>query len=185
MPNDKIGMRGQSAACQGRERIFAMAGLPLENVAGHPFLSERRMQSILAGYGLRATRQRIGLIKLLFGGGNRHVTADVLAAEAQAVRMPMSLRQSIMFSIFSPKSGLCAAYRSKPGVWCSTPIRRIIVISFSKIRAEFQTFPLMPFVWPSMSRRRRAMKSRKSMSWCGFGRSPRPLRRPAWKFALE
>ncbi|MGP8232084.1 MAG: iron response transcriptional regulator IrrA [Methylovirgula sp.] len=68
-----------------------MAGLPLENVAGHPFLSERRMQSILAGYGLRATRQRIGLIKLLFGGGNRHVTADVLAAEAQAVRMPMSL----------------------------------------------------------------------------------------------
>jgi Fur family transcriptional regulator, iron response regulator len=68
-----------------------MAGLPLENVVGRAVLSERRMQSILAGYGLRATRQRIGLIKLLFGAGNRHVTADVLAAEAQAVRMPMSL----------------------------------------------------------------------------------------------
>ncbi len=68
-----------------------MTGLPLENIVGRPVLSERRMQSILAGYGLRATRQRIGLIKLLFGAGNRHVTADVLAAEAQVVRMPMSL----------------------------------------------------------------------------------------------
>lgn len=68
-----------------------MAGLPLENVVSRPVLSERRMQSTLAGYGLRATRQQIGLIKLLFGSGNRHVTADVLAAEAQAVRMPMSL----------------------------------------------------------------------------------------------
>jgi Fur family transcriptional regulator, iron response regulator len=68
-----------------------MDELPLKNVAGRPILSERRMQSILASYGLRATRQRMGLIKLLFGAGNRHVTADVLATEAQTMRMPMSL----------------------------------------------------------------------------------------------
>jgi Fur family iron response transcriptional regulator len=42
-------------------------------------------------YGLRATRQRLGLAKLLFGDGHRHVTADALSAEAKAARMPLSL----------------------------------------------------------------------------------------------
>jgi Fur family iron response transcriptional regulator len=41
--------------------------------------------------GLRATRQRLGLAKLLFGGGHRHLTADALAAEARAAKMPASL----------------------------------------------------------------------------------------------
>jgi Fur family transcriptional regulator, iron response regulator len=68
-----------------------MDELPLNPAAGRLILSERRMQSILASYGLRATRQRMGLIKLLFGAGNRHVTADALATEAQTMRMPMSL----------------------------------------------------------------------------------------------
>ena len=67
-----------------------MAGLPLKMSWPSRFI--RAADAIDSGrLGLRATRQRIGLIKLLFGGGNRHVTADVLAAEAQAVRMPMSL----------------------------------------------------------------------------------------------
>ncbi|WP_051955428.1 iron response transcriptional regulator IrrA [Beijerinckia mobilis] len=48
-------------------------------------------RSLLEKYGLRATRQRLGLAKLLFSKGERHVTADALAAEATSARMPTSL----------------------------------------------------------------------------------------------
>jgi Fur family iron response transcriptional regulator len=48
-------------------------------------------RSLLERYGLRATRQRLGLARLLFSKGNRHVTADTLAAEAHALKMPASL----------------------------------------------------------------------------------------------
>lgn len=48
-------------------------------------------RALLEKYGLRATRQRLGLAKLLFSRGNRHVTADALAAEASAARMYASL----------------------------------------------------------------------------------------------
>jgi Fur family iron response transcriptional regulator len=48
-------------------------------------------RSLLERYGLRATRQRLGLARLLFSKGNRHVTADTLASEANALKMPASL----------------------------------------------------------------------------------------------
>ncbi len=48
-------------------------------------------RSLLEAYGLRATRQRLGLAKLLLSKGNRHVTADSLAAEANALKMRASL----------------------------------------------------------------------------------------------
>lgn len=48
-------------------------------------------RTLLERYGLRATRQRLGLARLLFGKGDRHLTADALASEAQAARMPASL----------------------------------------------------------------------------------------------
>jgi len=41
--------------------------------------------------GLRPTRQRLALAKLLFGGENRHVTAESLHGEAQAEKMRVSL----------------------------------------------------------------------------------------------
>ncbi len=41
--------------------------------------------------GLRPTRQRLALSKLLFEGGDRHVTAEALHAEAQAENMRVSL----------------------------------------------------------------------------------------------
>jgi Fur family iron response transcriptional regulator len=50
-----------------------------------------RIRPLLEKYGLRATRQRLGLAKLLFSKGDRHVTADALAAEAHATRMFASL----------------------------------------------------------------------------------------------
>jgi Fur family iron response transcriptional regulator len=52
---------------------------------------KQRMRALLETYGLRATRQRLGLAKLLLSKGNRHVTADTLAAEANALQMRASL----------------------------------------------------------------------------------------------
>lgn len=48
-------------------------------------------RALMEQYGLRATRQRIGLAKLLFGKGHRHLTADALSTEARAAKMPASL----------------------------------------------------------------------------------------------
>lgn len=41
--------------------------------------------------GLRPTRQRISLGWLLFGKGDRHITAELLFDEAQRARVPVSL----------------------------------------------------------------------------------------------
>src|SRR5436309_119417 len=40
---------------------------------------------------LRPTRQRVALAKILFGSGDRHVTAEQLHTEAVAARVPVSL----------------------------------------------------------------------------------------------
>jgi Fur family iron response transcriptional regulator len=45
----------------------------------------------LRGAGLRPTRQRLALAKLLFDGGDRHVTAEQLHSEATAAAIPVSL----------------------------------------------------------------------------------------------
>lgn len=41
--------------------------------------------------GLRPTRQRLALAKLLFGGEGRHITAEMLHAEAQEEKIQVSL----------------------------------------------------------------------------------------------
>ncbi len=46
---------------------------------------------IMRGAGLRPTRQRLGLARLLFEGGNRHVTAEQLHGEASAANLRISL----------------------------------------------------------------------------------------------
>src|SRR5947207_8908940 len=40
---------------------------------------------------LRPTRQRVALANILFGSGDRHITAEQLHAEAVAARVPVSL----------------------------------------------------------------------------------------------
>ena len=50
-----------------------------------------RILDQLRSAGLRPTRQRLALAKLLFGGMERHVTAEMLHGEAQAARVPVSL----------------------------------------------------------------------------------------------
>lgn len=49
------------------------------------------LRAKLRGVGLRPTRQRVALGWLLFGKGDRHVTAEKLLEEAQASRVPVSL----------------------------------------------------------------------------------------------
>jgi Fur family iron response transcriptional regulator len=45
----------------------------------------------LRAAGLRPTRQRLSLAKLLFDGGDRHLTAEQLHDQATALRIPVSL----------------------------------------------------------------------------------------------
>ncbi|MDP6704841.1 MAG: Fur family transcriptional regulator [Alphaproteobacteria bacterium] len=45
----------------------------------------------LRGAGLRPTRQRLALARLLFEGGDRHVSAEVLHGEAMAADIRVSL----------------------------------------------------------------------------------------------
>lgn len=45
----------------------------------------------LRAAGLRPTRQRVALARILFESGHRHVTAEGLHAEVKASRMPVSL----------------------------------------------------------------------------------------------
>jgi Fur family iron response transcriptional regulator len=54
-------------------------------------VDQLRLQNSLRRAGLRLTRPRLALAKLLFTGGNRHVTAEMLHAEAKAAKMPVSL----------------------------------------------------------------------------------------------
>ncbi len=49
------------------------------------------LKGMLRGSGLRPTRQRISLGWLLFGKGDRHVTAEMLYEEASKARVPVSL----------------------------------------------------------------------------------------------
>jgi Fur family iron response transcriptional regulator len=46
---------------------------------------------VLRGAGLRPTRQRVALAKLLFAGGDRHVSAEMLHAEAVQAGQRVSL----------------------------------------------------------------------------------------------
>lgn len=49
------------------------------------------LKSRLRDVGLRPTRQRVALGWLLFGRGDRHLTAEILHEEAQRARVPVSL----------------------------------------------------------------------------------------------
>jgi Fur family iron response transcriptional regulator len=58
----------------------------MESQSRSPNLLER-----LRAAGLRPTRQRLALARLLFDGGERHVTAEQLHSEALGAQIPVSL----------------------------------------------------------------------------------------------
>ncbi|MFT3988689.1 iron response transcriptional regulator IrrA [Aestuariivirga sp.] len=54
-------------------------------------ISEMELAKKLRGAGLRPTRQRMALARILFGSGDRHVSAESLHGEAVNARVPVSL----------------------------------------------------------------------------------------------
>ena len=54
-------------------------------------LRTRDLCNQLKEAGLRPTRQRLALAEILFGAGDRHLTAETLYEEARATRYPPSL----------------------------------------------------------------------------------------------
>jgi Fur family iron response transcriptional regulator len=50
-----------------------------------------QLASKLRAAGLRPTRQRLALARILFGSGDRHVSAEALHGEAVTARVPVSL----------------------------------------------------------------------------------------------
>jgi Fur family transcriptional regulator, iron response regulator len=66
--------------CWGMDMSSLSADLPARNVTDH-----------LRAVGLRPTRQRVALARLLFDSRDRHVTAEHLHSEALAASIPVSL----------------------------------------------------------------------------------------------
>jgi len=75
-------MRGAASGStpEARRGVPSLAGCPVHD------LKER-----LRDVGLRPTRQRVALGWLLFGRGDRHLSAETLFEEAQRARVPVSL----------------------------------------------------------------------------------------------
>ena len=71
---------GDIPAAQHRRGILPGHGCPVSDV-----------REKLRQVGLRPTRQRVSLAWLLFGKGNRHITAEMLYEEALHARVPVSL----------------------------------------------------------------------------------------------
>src|SRR6266498_4289380 len=61
---------------------------PRSALTGCPW---RDVKSMLRDVGLRPTRQRMALGWILFGKGDRHVTAEMLYEEATKAKVPVSL----------------------------------------------------------------------------------------------
>ena len=91
--------------------------------------------------GLRPTRQRMALGYLLFGQQDRHVTAEMLHAEAvsagEKVRSPPS---TIRFTS-SSMPGFYASWPLKVPRPISTPILLTTIISMWSAKASSWTFP--------------------------------------------
>jgi Fur family transcriptional regulator, iron response regulator len=77
-PGGRMSVR--KAAIKGSGPAGALDGCPMHDL-------RRKLSSV----GLRPTRQRLRLGWLLFGAGDRHVTAERLYEEALAGRAPISL----------------------------------------------------------------------------------------------
>ncbi len=71
---------------QGAEHAASTS--PRATLTGCPW---RDVKSMLRDVGLRPTRQRMALGWILFGKGDRHVTAEILYEEAVKAKVPVSL----------------------------------------------------------------------------------------------
>ena len=73
-------------AVESAERLASMAARSA--LTGCPW---HDVKSMLRDVGLRPTRQRMALGWILFGKGDRHITAEMLYEEASKAKVPVSL----------------------------------------------------------------------------------------------
>jgi Fur family iron response transcriptional regulator len=77
-----------------RTMVFSRSESPLPRVAQRGDLNGcpwHDVKSMLRSVGLRPTRQRMSLGWLLFGKGDRHLSAEMLYEEATRAKVPVSL----------------------------------------------------------------------------------------------
>src|SRR5262249_9123327 len=97
----------RGAAKRGAERVASAA--PRSALTGCPW---RDVKSMLRDVGLRPTRQRMALGWILFGKGDRHVTAEMLYEEATKAKVPVSLA-TVYSTLHQFRCRVAAAGRSR------------------------------------------------------------------------
>ena len=80
-----VGLGQESAPASGQSASLSVCP------AGGEGSRSRNVRAMLRKAGLRPSRQRIALGTLLFGQGDRHVTAEMLYEEANNANLPVSL----------------------------------------------------------------------------------------------
>jgi Fur family iron response transcriptional regulator len=85
-PSDR--RAGQGAAAALPRSATASVAKPGAELTGCPW---HDVKAMLRRVGLRPTRQRMALGWLLFGKGDRHLTAEMLYEEATRAKVPVSL----------------------------------------------------------------------------------------------
>ena len=92
--------------------------------------------------GLRPTRQRMTLGRLLFESGDRHVTAEQLACGGGGARRARFARDRVQHvaPVQTRRAG-CANWRSKARRPTSTPTRRITITFCSRPTGELMDIP--------------------------------------------
>lgn len=134
------------------------------------------VKSMLREVGLRPTRQRMALGWMLFGKGDRHVTAEMLYEEAVKAKVTVSLATIYNTLHQFTDAGLLrqvAVDGSKPIL---TPTCHSIITSSSKARTISWIFRIR--MWLSGGRRSppKATLLRASMWWCDCAASLVPRR---------
>lgn len=127
----------------------------------------RDVKSMLRDVGLRPTRQRMALGWILFGKGDRHVTAEMLYEEATKAKVPVSLATVYNTLHQFTDVGLLRQVAVDGSKTTSTPTYLSTTTSSSRGRTTCSTFPTPTWSWEGRRSRRKAMRSRASMWWCG------------------
>jgi Fur family transcriptional regulator, iron response regulator len=92
MPLDPMGFsKLDPTDTEWRPLPEALGGPTLNKATPHAPHALYDYTELLRGVGLRPTRQRLVLSFILFSKGNRHLTAEMLYAEAVAAKFPVSL----------------------------------------------------------------------------------------------
>ena len=97
------------------------------------------VKAMLREVGLRPTRQRMALGWILFGKGDRHLTAEMLYEEATRAKVPVSLATIYNTLHQFTEVGLLRQVAVMDRRPISIPMRRRTIISLSKAKMRYST----------------------------------------------